>query len=442
MTLERRMIGPLALLAVLLWSPYSLGQTNQPDATAAVAEADTTAPAEPDTTEGEQGIVVVFDTEDQVGSLRDTLLAEDVHPQDAPEERGFLVMTPDGRAKLRIRGSIRLYGAYDFNGLQGRDFFEVFEIPVGEANKTEPRFFMTASQTRFGVEAAVGEAFLKIEGDFRGSPDAANFRVRHAYTEYKLLLVGQTWSVFSDVSAVPLTVEGEGPPNSATERTVQARLRGKLFQGGASWAVAVESPEVDIAVPDTLQLEPAFQSFPDLSARIRKGGDWGHLQLAGLGRSITVREQTGDLSYLAGWGFLGSGTYWTAKAYQILAQIVAGRGVSRYISGVSGRGLDVVWNPDAEQYETVPMVGGSLSLSRDWHPNWFSYLTLGATAVKNKGFQPPDAFSNCVYFAVSLFLERVAGRRVGLEYNFGRRENKGGQSGTANRISFSVVYDF
>ena len=51
---------------------------------------------------------------------------------------------------------------------------------------------MTASQTRFGVEATVGEAFLKIEGDFRGSPDEANFRVRHAHTAYKLLLVGQT----------------------------------------------------------------------------------------------------------------------------------------------------------------------------------------------------------------------------------------------------------
>ena len=399
------------------------------------------AQALPDTSGTEQGVVLVFDP-DSLVSPRDSLLAEDVHPQDAPSERGFFIMTSDGRAKLRIQGSIRLYGAYDLNGLQTRDFFEIFEIPVGDDNNTEPRFFMTASQTRFGVAADMDEALLKLEGDFRGAPNTANFRIRHAYAALEHILVGQTWSVFSDVSAIPLTVEGEGPPNSATERTVQVRVRGKLFDGRASWAAAVESPGVDIAAPDTLQLEPAFQSFPDFTARIRRGGEWGHLQLAGLGRSITVREQSGELNYLAGWGFLFSGTIWFTSSNQILFELVGGKGISRYISGVTGRGLDVAWNPAAQEFETIPILGASLSFSKNWHPNWFSYLTLGTTGVENKDFEPDSAFSNGQYLAVSLFYERIAGRRIGVEYNRGRRENKDGQTGTANRISFSLVYDF
>lgn len=57
-------------------------------------------------------------------------------------------------------------------------------------------------------------------------------------------------------------------------------------------------------------------------------------------------------------------------------------------------------------------------------------------------FELASAYSNGQYLAVSLFFERVAGRRFGLEYNRGRRENKDGQSGSANRISFRIVLDF
>jgi hypothetical protein len=394
-----------------------------------------------DTTNSEPGIVLVFEA-DSLNSPRDSLLAEDVHPQDTPERRGFFIVADDGQAQLRILGSIRLYGAYDMNGLQRRDFFEIYEIPVGDANNTEPRFFMTASQTRFGLEATLAEAFLRMEGDFRGFPDFSNFRIRHAYAAYGMILAGHTWSVFSDVSAVPLTVEGEGPPNSATERTVQARLRGELFSGRASWAAAVESPGVDISVPDSLQLEQTYQSFPDFTARIRKPGDWGHLQLAGLGRSITIREQSGDLNYLAGWGFLGSGVVRFNASNEFLFELAGGRGIARYIAGFTGRGLDAVWNPTSQQFQTVPIAGGSASLSRDWSPRLYSYLTLGVTKIQNRDYEPGSAYSNGQYLAVSLFYERVAGRRVGFEYNWGRRENKDGQIGTANRISFSLVYDF
>jgi hypothetical protein len=83
-----------------------------------------------------------------------------------------------------------------------------------------------------------------------------------------------------------------------------------------------------------------------------------------------------------------------------------------------------------------------VSFSKDWDPQLYSYLTLGATRIQNRDYEPDSAYSNGQYLAVSLFLERVAGRRVGLEYNWGRRENKDGQTGTANRISFSLVYDF
>jgi len=73
----------------------------------------------------------------------DTIIVKDVHPQDSPEDRGFLITSEDGKSQFIIRGSIRLNGVYDFNGLQSHDNFDTYSIPVGDANKSEPRFFLS-----------------------------------------------------------------------------------------------------------------------------------------------------------------------------------------------------------------------------------------------------------------------------------------------------------
>jgi hypothetical protein len=40
-----------------------------------------------------------------------------------------------------------------------------------------------------------------IEGDFAG--DGRLFRLRHAYGQWKSLVIGQTWSTFADPEAEP-----------------------------------------------------------------------------------------------------------------------------------------------------------------------------------------------------------------------------------------------
>lgn len=105
--------------------------------------------AQQDTTEVKtQGVQVFTDTT----IVQDTTKLQDAHPQDSPEERGFLIVTADQKSQLRIRGSLRVNGAYDFRGLQSVDVFSTYDIPVGDANSADPRFFMSANQTRLGLE--------------------------------------------------------------------------------------------------------------------------------------------------------------------------------------------------------------------------------------------------------------------------------------------------
>ena len=107
-------------------------------------------------------------------------------------------MTPDGRNSLRLRGSIRLNGGYDFNGLLGKSTFSTVDIPVTAADTGETSFFMQAAQTRFGIDITqdtpVGEGFLRVEMDFLGAGNTA--RLRHAYGSVGVLLDFRFANVF------------------------------------------------------------------------------------------------------------------------------------------------------------------------------------------------------------------------------------------------------
>jgi hypothetical protein len=387
--------------------------------------------------------LVLLQVSDSTIIDEDTIMVKEVHPQDSPEDRGFLITSTDGKAQLRIRGSIRLNGAYDFNGLQNKDNFDTYAIPVGDANISDPRFFMNATQTRIGIEAeretGIGEVFMRIGADFRGNSNL--FRLRQAFGRTKYLLVGQTWSTFGDVSSIPSTVDIDGPNSSVSERTIQIRYINDISDD-FRWAVAVESPDPEIIVPDSIQSEPTFQSFPDIVGRISKLEDWGDIQFAGIIRSITTKNKTNETQILGGFGGLLSGKINLDWRNKLLFQVVGGRAIARFIQAITGHGLDVVYNPNTGDFEVVTSYGGFLSYGHYWKPKLFSYITIGVTKVINKDFQSDDTFSISNYISGNLFWEGITGIRTGIEYSWGRRENKNGESGNANRFSFIVYYDF
>ena len=390
-------------------------------------------------------ILLVTTAPDSSEQLPDSARAAEAHPQDTRADRGFMIRTGDGKSELRIIGSVRLNGVYDFNGLQTAANFNTYAIPVGDANKQEARFQMSAGQTRLGLEAtrqaSFGDMFVKVETDFLGGADA--LRLRHAYGTVKRFLFGQTWSTFGDLTSLPLTVDLDGPNSSVSVRTVQIRYIGTI-DSTLMWDAAIESPSVEAAIPDSAGQEPSFQSFPDVTGRVRKFGTWGHVQLAGVLRSISVKNPDGDLDALIGYGFLVSGRMylWGSRPHRILYQLVAGRAISRFITALSGEGLDLVYNAATKTVEATGSFGGYVSYAREWTPSLLSYLTAGFIRITNIDILPDDAFKASQYISANLFWDIAPGLRLGVEYAWGRRENKNGDDGIANRLSFIVRYDF
>jgi hypothetical protein len=374
-------------------------------------------------------------------AIRDTSFIYDNHPQDVPSNKGFYIHSSDGKSYVKIYGSVRMNGAFDLNGLQTKQTFSTYDIPVGKIN-SEKRFFLSPYQSRIGLEVKsntfLGKVNMKIESDFLGSGNS--LRIRHAYGVLNNFLIGQTWSVFGDPAAIPVTVDMDGPNSSSSERTVQLRYEYRNFI--YKLALAIESPNPDLSSLDSTELEPVFQSYPDVSAHLKIKRDWGHAQLAGIFRSITVRNIDNTSGVLFGYGGLLSSIVSLKKRNYLYYQFIVGKGISRYIQGLTGKGQDVIFDSKEKQNQLLTSYGGFISLEHKWNKLLSSVITFGLLRVVNKDFQPDDAFKSSFYTSANVFFHIVEGSNLGVEYSLGTRINKNGESGKANRISFIGYLDF
>jgi hypothetical protein len=386
---------------------------------------------------------------DSLQAAMDTI--QEAHPQDSPEETGFVFAAPDGKGSFRLRASIRLNGAWDFSGLRSTDVFDTYLIPVGESlTFDQARFFMQATQSRFGFElnrdTGKGIVFGRIETDFRG--EGSSLRLRHAYGEYWRFLAGQTWSTFTDVTALPVTVDLEGPPSSNSVRTPQVRYS---VSPGEGWkaAVALEAPQVDATVVDSSDVNPetfeTFQGFGDIAARIRREAGWGHLTISTILRSITMLDREQETQPVPGLGLQVSGRVDLDGDDQLLFQAIGGRAISRFVGSLGGKGLDVLLNPITGRWEAVVSYGGYLTYAHRWlnlAPGVMSNFTVGGIGVVNDEWQAGDVFNYSFYFSANGFWRVTTGARLGGEVSWGRRVNKDGQAGDAFRFSFAAYFDF
>jgi len=203
--------------------------------------------------------------------------------------------------------------------------------------------------------------------------------------------------------------------------------------------VSIESPQIDYN-SDTINI---YQGTPDLAGRVKYMTKWGHIQGAFVLRSLGARNPVNQPTSSMGLGGLLSSRYdITPHKNILLLQLVAGKGISRYIKTLNGTGNDLIFNPGTGLYEPLTSFGGYISFAHGWRKNIFSFLTPGFTSVKYKSYQSGDSFSFSAYFSVNTFWDVTKGFRVGAEYSFGSRVNKNKEWGTANRISFIFYYSF
>ncbi|MGB6123194.1 MAG: DcaP family trimeric outer membrane transporter, partial [Bacteroidota bacterium] len=277
----------------------------------------------------------------------DTTVVHELSPLDITQDRGLFFVTPDGKMQLRILGSVRFSVLYDLIEFPVSKTFNTFYIPTGSANVKNVNYSNTLDMSRIGFEVtrklATMDVFVRLESDFNGTN--GQFRIRHAYGQTAHFLVGQTWSLFSNVSSLPQMVDPNGPTGSVTLRTPQIRY-GHHNKRGTTWAVAFEYSQPDLTLQefDTTGVS-TVQLFPDLTGRIVRQGVFGLVQLSGVFTTISKEGKDNDVSYTFGYGASLSGTLNILGEHAILYQLTYGKAISRFITTFKGTGKDAVYNP-------------------------------------------------------------------------------------------------
>jgi hypothetical protein len=388
--------------------------------------------------------------------------------QPAPSEGGETVQEQQqaaNKAAMDIYGFAQLDTGYDF-GQNDPAWFDVIrptKLPASpnQFSGRDGKFYSSVRQSRFGVKNIFPTDFGDVKTIFEFElfgvgVDAGQttFRLRHAWGELGQFGAGQTWSPFMDPDVFPNSLEYWGPNGMVFFRNVQLRWQ-PINKGNKQLWIAVERPgaSADLgSLADRIQLRGVSGRFPapDVSARLRWGGERSHIQLSGIGRYIAWddpnRSAALDLSgHTWGWGFNLSSNVPLAKKDVIKLSATYGHGIQNYMNDAP---VDVAPTPTTNprtpiEGEPLPVFGMVAFLDHYWSDRWSSSVGYSMLNIENNSVQAANSFHRGHYGLANLLFYPAKNVMTGGEFQWGRRENfADGFTFDDYRIQFSARYNF
>ena len=349
-----------------------------------------------------------------------------------PEFEGGLIVFGENVA-MKIGGYVKADFIYDFDPIDATDSFITTAIPVGAPDRTNARFHARQTRLSFDTRWSDNESNIRIfvEGDFFSDGD--RFRLRHAYGENGWLLVGQTWTTFTDVAAAPATLDFEGSVSSVNRRQAQARVTGDLPQG-MEYSLAIEDTSFIIEPPLGVVGEARSPS-PDFIARIRMDRDWARFQLAYLYRTLGFQPVDEEVVTSNGWGLNSTAVVLLTRRCKVYSQVVFGEGIGSY------RGLPDAAPVSNDRGQLLGLLGWMVGFTKEWNDTLSSNFTYAENHLDNAPLQRADEVQKTTYLAANLLSQPLDRVTVGVEYLYGIRQNIDGSAGKANRIQFAFIFD-
>lgn len=369
-----------------------------------------------------------------------------------PALTGFIPI-PGTKSMIRFGGSARIDAIYDFENNGNPNMFVPSSLPVtgqpGADGGSRSTIQTKGSRLSFEVRRPAGESdSLRIyyENDFfnDSASSGMSYRVRHLYGQAWNLLVGQTYSAFMDIDAWPDVLDYAGPNAIINRRQPQLRYSPLIYQGAGNMHLifSVEQPTSDLSTSAAGIPAGAttVSRAPDGVAGWRWEGDRGHVQVAGLFRSVGYEADDGPDASVFGWGVSAAGAFNVFANDKLLWQAAYGEGMARYVNDLNGDSLDAAPNA-AGDLEALPVLAATAGYVHQWSKQFRSTASYGYVHVDPEAALGPLAIEYTHYVSGNLVWHPTKAFRMGLEYLYGIKNTQGGEDGDGHRLDFVLRYD-
>ena len=363
----------------------------------------------------------------------------------------------EGDTWLEISGFVNFDLIYDFKRVDPTWESTLRPTTIGTVPGeygTDGKTIFSVKQTRLGLSGgaptSLGPASWWIEFDLFGlgnNAGATAISLRNAWGEIGPIGFGWTWSNFIDIDIWPNILDWWGPSAMALNRNPQVRYT--LEFESSKLAVALENSNASLTTGVYGDLSPGFADsvqavgkLPDLTAHYRRAWSWGHLQIAGALRQLSyervgVADNEPKGSEL-GWGLNLTGVIGTFGSDNLRFGVVAGEGIGSFVND-GGVNLAPAVGGGAL---AVPTVGVTLYYDHYW-PDYLS-SAIGASRYNNDSspLQSADEVDSVWYGSTNLLWAPGENFWMGLEFQYGHREDIDGSDGSDYRLQFQFRYTF
>jgi hypothetical protein len=297
------------------------------------------------------------------------------------------------------------------------------------------------------------ELKLRFEFDLFGMGAYAGetaIRFRQAYGDWGPWRIGKDWSTFIDLEAFPNIYDWWGPSGMALLPSATLRFTQDLSPK-ARIEVALEVPGNNVDPGYLRQIDPLLinvkpkEVVPDFITRFSHRGKWGYFKTALLLRRLefevlSIQNEKALSKSEFGWAMnFSTGIFTFNKKGKLKLQTVFGHGYAGYNND---GGVEIA--PDEHFKATVPFQYGFVAFyDYSFSPKWSTSFGYSETVFDNSAGQEESAFHRSQYSVAQLNYYVIPGRlQLGLNFQFGKKYNKDGNSADDERMLFNVTYLF
>ena len=368
------------------------------------------------------------------------------------------------KSSFEIYGTAMVDAGYNFNSIDP-NWFDVMrpsKLPSYK-NEYEPEgnVFFSVRQTKLGVRSStptnLGELKTQFDFDLIGfgkDVGQTTFHLVNAYGQLGKIGAGQTASVFMDMDVFPIVMDYWGPLSRVFFLNIQLRYVA-IEKENERLIFALERPGGtadggDYANSIELQnVKPVFK-FPNITAHYRQTWQWGHIQIAGIAKSIKWKDLDTSGYNLSGsavgYGVSLSTVIRMSDRLKLKMQGEYGKGIENYIADVTPDvGLKSQPGSLAQPFQgTALPVWGFLAFAEiNWTKTLVSSVGYSMLKIDNSDLQSAAAFKRGQYGLINLRYQPLTNLIMAAEYQYGRRDNfSDGFHSNGNKIQLSFEYVF